>query len=66
MDTYYSDDDLSPEEKALSARLRARAEEMGCECRPAVEVNHLARTIVLEHLPSCPVLRHPGANPYQN
>lgn len=66
MNTYHHDDDLSPEEAALSRRLRARAAAMGCECRPAVEINHRARTVVVEHLPSCPAVRHPGANPHQN
>ena len=64
--TYHDDADLSPEEAALSAQLRARAQQMGCECRPAVTINHRARTIELEHLPSCPALRHEGANPWMN
>lgn len=66
MSTYHDDADLPPEEAALSAQLRARAQEMGCNCRPDIEVNHRARTIVIEHVPTCPAWRHPLAATHQN
>ena len=60
--TRYTDDDLSPEEKALAEHLRRRALAMGCECQPGITVDTAMQRIALEHLPTCAALRHPEAN----
>lgn len=62
----YSDDDLSPEEKALSEFLRKRAAAMGCECRPEVDLDPTTKVVVLSHNPMCPAWKHPAATTHQN
>ena len=64
---YHHDDDLSPEEKALSEHLRERARAMGCVCRPAITIDTAKKIIQIEHDPvSCPAWRHPSANAHEN
>jgi hypothetical protein len=51
MPIYEHPDDLPPQFHDISEQLRQRAEEMGCECRPAAHQDDLRRMFVLEHSP---------------
>lgn len=66
MPIYEHEDDLPPEDRALSEQLRKRARAMGCECRPVVNVDRARGMIVIEHNPLCPAWRHPAANSAMN